>query len=61
MPILKLDKHNERKERKFELEYLLSLTTQQRFKMMLAKSQEILKMLYGHEKDRNKTHIIART
>ncbi len=36
-PILKLDKHNEKKETEFELKYLLSLTTRQRFEMMFKK------------------------
>jgi hypothetical protein len=38
-PILKLDDHDEDKEIEFELDYLLSLTTEQRFEMMLQKTQ----------------------
>ncbi len=34
MPNLKLSKHNEEQEIEFELNYLTSLTTQQRFQMM---------------------------
>jgi len=33
MVILKLDKHDENKEIEFELDYLTSLTTSQRFQM----------------------------
>jgi hypothetical protein len=44
-PVLKLDKHNEEKEIEFELKYLLSLTTHQRFEMMFKKSKEIRKLL----------------
>ena len=45
MPVLKLKRHNERKEIDFELDYLLSLTVQERFRMMFARSQEILQRL----------------
>ncbi len=44
-PILKLDSHDEEKEIEFELDYLLSLTTKQRFQMMHAKTQEIRNLL----------------
>lgn len=51
-PILKLDKHNEKKEILFELKYQLSLSTRQRFEMMLKKSKEIKDLLKksGHRK-----------
>jgi hypothetical protein len=45
MPNLKLSKHNEEQEIEFELNYLSSLTTQQRFQMMFKKTQEMLKLL----------------
>jgi hypothetical protein len=45
MPNLKLNKHNEEQEIEFELNYLASLTTQQRFQMMFKKTQEMLKLL----------------
>jgi len=35
MAVLKLNKHDEAKEIEFELKYLTSLTTQQRFELML--------------------------
>ena len=38
-PVLKLDRHGEVKETIFELKYLLSLTTRQRFEMMLKKNK----------------------
>ena len=51
-PILKLDKHNEKKEILFELKYLMSLTTRQRFEMMIKKSKEIKDLLErsGHRR-----------
>lgn len=51
-PILKLRQHDEEKERAFELDYLLSLTTQQRIEMMEQRSNEIKRMLirHGHRK-----------
>ena len=44
MPILKLDKHDEDKEIEFELDYLTSLTTQQRFELMFKKTREMLSL-----------------
>ncbi|MBL7179824.1 MAG: hypothetical protein ISS65_06390 [Desulfobacterales bacterium] len=46
--ILKLDDHDEDKEIEFELNYLLSLTTRQRFQMMLQKAQEMRNLLKNH-------------
>jgi hypothetical protein len=45
--IIKLEphQHNEDRELEFELDYLLSLTTAQRFEMMLRKSREIAEEL----------------
>lgn len=59
MAILKLDGHNEDKELKFELDYLTSLTTRQRFEMMFRKTREMLQLLRknGH---RRTTEIIKR-
>ncbi len=59
MAILKLKKHNEDKEIEFELDYLASLTTQQRFEMMFTKTKEMSKLLKrnGH---RAATKIIKR-
>jgi hypothetical protein len=39
MAILKLDKHNEAKEIEFELDYLTSLSTGERFEMMFQKTE----------------------
>ena len=60
MAILKLEKDDERKEIEFELDYLTSLTTQQRFQMMIQKSREMVLLLRrnGHRKS---TQIIKRT
>ena len=51
-PILKLDQHDEEKELAFELEFLRSLTVQQRFEMMESQSNEAKRMLirHGHRK-----------
>ncbi|MFB0552724.1 MAG: hypothetical protein ACETWQ_05345 [Phycisphaerae bacterium] len=59
MAILKLDKHDEDKEIEFELDYLTSLTTSQRFEMMFTKTREMLRLL---KKDgrRTTTEIIKR-
>ncbi|MCK4325242.1 hypothetical protein KAW55_00630 [bacterium] len=46
--ILKLKKHNENKEIEFELNYLKSLTTKQRFQMMFKKTEEIRDLLKNH-------------
>ena len=50
--ILKLEHHDEDLERAFELDYLMSLSTRERFQMMIAKSDEIKRMLIrnGHRK-----------
>ena len=45
MAILKLDEHNEDKEIKFELDYLTSLTTRQRFELMFRKNRELRSLL----------------
>jgi len=52
MAILKLDKHDEDKEIEFELDYLTSLTTSQRFEVMFRKTEELLRFL---KKDRHRT------
>jgi len=59
MAILKLDKHDEDKEIEFELDYLTSLTTSQRFEMMFTKTREMLRLL---KKDgrRKTTEVIKR-
>ena len=45
MPVLKLEKDDENREIEFELSYLKSLTTKERFLLMQKKSEEIKKML----------------
>ena len=59
MAILKLDRYDEDKEIEFELDYLTSLTTSQRFEMMFTKTREMLRLL---KKDgrRTTTEIIKR-
>lgn len=45
MPVLKLEKDDENREIEFELRYLKSLTTKERFLIMQKKSDEMKKML----------------
>jgi hypothetical protein len=58
MAILKLDKHNEAKE--FELKYLTSLTTKQRFELMFRKTQEMLSLRKKQNAHRRTTEVIKR-
>jgi len=60
MAILKLEKDDERREIEFELDYLVSLTTRQRFQMMMQKSREMTLLLRrnGHRKS---TQVVKRT
>ena len=60
MPILKLKTSDEVKELEFELDYQSRLTTQERFKMMLAKSQQMARLLQRNGRRRT-TQIIKRT
>ncbi len=60
MAVLKLDKHNERQEIDFELDYPASLTTQQRFQMMLQKSREMA-LLSNRNGRRKSTQVTKRT
>jgi hypothetical protein len=45
MAVLKLSKHDENREIEFELDYLMSLTTKQRFEMMFEKSRQMASLL----------------
>jgi len=45
MPVLKLEKDDENREIEFELHYLKSLTTKERFLIMQNKSDEMKKTL----------------
>jgi len=58
--ILKLTKDNENEEIEFELNYLKSLTTNQRFQMMAKKTEELINLL-GKNGNRKTTQIIKRT
>ena len=57
MAVLKRRTDNERVEIEFELDYLTSLATQQRFEMMLRKSREMAS-LRKHHGSRRTTQII---
>ena len=59
MGILKLDRHDEDREIKFELDYLTSLTTSQRFEIMTRKTREMLSLLKRNG-NRTATEIIKR-
>lgn len=50
--VLKLRRHNEKKEIEFELRYLKSLSVRERFEMMMKKTREMLNLLEqsGHRK-----------
>lgn len=60
MAVLKLEKDDEQREIEFELDYLTSLTTQQRFQMMIQKSREMI-LLLRRNGYRKATQIIKRT
>ena len=45
MAVLKIEKNDENREIEFELSYLKSLTTRERFMLMQKRSEEIKKML----------------
>ena len=59
MAILKLDENDEEKEIEFELDYLTSLTTAQRFELMFRKTREMRSLLKRNER-RKATEIIKR-
>ena len=60
MAVLKLGKDDERREIEFELDYLASLTTRQRFQMMLLKSREMALLLKRNGR-RKSTQVVKRT
>ena len=60
MAVLKLKEDDEQREIEFELAYLASLTTQQRFQMMRQKSHEMVLLLRRNE-HRKSTQVIKRT
>ncbi|HLB75020.1 MAG TPA: hypothetical protein VJJ98_13455 [Sedimentisphaerales bacterium] len=60
MGILKLDKYDEDREIEFELDYLASLTTKQRFEMMFAKTSQMRSLLKKPNAHRAATEIIKR-
>ncbi len=59
MAILKLRRDDDRAEAEFELDYLTSLTTRERFELMLRKSREMALLLRRHERRRT-TEVIKR-
>jgi hypothetical protein len=58
--VLKLPANDEEKELEFELDYLSSLTFEERIKMMKEKSREMLKQMIDHG-HRRSFEIIKRT
>jgi hypothetical protein len=60
-PILQvaLDEQDENREMEFELDYLATLTVQQRFEMMFRRSREIKELLERHG-SRNSPEIVKR-
>ena len=59
MAVLKLTKHDENREIEFELDYLMSLTTKQRFQMMFEKSRRMVSLLRRNGRRRT-TKIVKR-
>jgi hypothetical protein len=59
MAVLKLTKHDEKREIEFELDYLLSLTTKQRFEMMFEKSRQMAALLRRNGR-RKTTKVVKR-
>lgn len=51
-PVLKLDRHSEKKEIEFELKYLKSLSVKERFELMFKKTREMVDLLEksGHRR-----------
>ncbi len=60
MAVLKLEEDDESLEIEFELDYLASLTTRQRFQMMLQKSLEMALLLRRNGR-RKSTQVIKKT
>jgi hypothetical protein len=60
MAILKLDRHDEDEEIEFELDYLTSLTTSQRFEMMFRRTEEMLSLRKKPNANRKAAEIIKR-
>ena len=60
MAVLKLKKHDEKKEIEFELKYLATLTTRQRFELMFTKTKELLSLLKKPNANRKVTEVIKR-
>ena len=60
MAVLKLNEHDEDKEIEFELDYLASLTTSQRFQLMFRKTKEMLGLLKKPNEHRKTTEVIKR-
>ena len=60
MAVLKLKRDDERREIKFELDYLASLTTRQRFQMMTQKNREMI-LLLNRNGRRKSSQVIKRT
>ena len=58
--VLKLSQSDEERELEFELNYLASLTFEERFKMMREKSREMLRQMVEHG-HRRPFEIVKRT
>ena len=61
-PILKCDKDDEERELDFELDYQLSLTAEERFRMMFQKSKELkeMKKAAGRARDKEDMKILMK-
>ncbi len=47
-PILELDRDDPKRELEFELDFLLSMTAQQRYALMFARSREMMERMIRH-------------
>ncbi len=59
MTILKIQEDDEDRELEFDLEFLRSLTTEERFRLMIEKSQQMAEALIRHG-HRRPTEILKR-
>lgn len=59
--VLKLNRHNEKKEMEFELKYLKSLPLRQRFELMYKKRKEMIQLLEKSGRIRRPFQVIKRT
>jgi len=60
MAVLKLKKHDEKREIEFELKFLATLTTHQRFELMFEKTKQLISLNKKRYANRKTTEVIKR-